>query len=107
VLRSYAVWNGLRWSGPSLIGLIWVLRRRIWAKPRPGALRFLSGLFKWWLTATICRLPDRASHYQSFRDQAFQRWENLLLDSIYKDRLSVTESERPSAKDLPGTPHND
>ncbi len=101
MLRSCAFWDGLRWSGPSLI---WILRRRIHAKPRAGALRFLICLFKWWLTAVICRLPDRASRHQSFRDQAFQRWENLLLDSIYQDRLSVTEGERLSAEGLPGTP---
>jgi hypothetical protein len=54
VLRSCAFWDGLRWSGPNLIGLIWMLRRRIHAKPRAEALRFLICLFKWWLTAVIC-----------------------------------------------------
>lgn len=103
MLRSNFFWDGLRWSGPNLISLIWILRRCIHAKPRTGASRFLICLFKWWLTAVICRLPDRASRYQSFRDQAFQRWESLLLDSIYKDRFSVVESERPSAEGLAGT----
>jgi hypothetical protein len=92
VLRSSTFWDGLRWSGPNLIGLIWILRRRIHAKPRAGAPRFLICLFKWWLTAVTCRLPDRASRHQSFRDQAFQRWESLLLDSIYKDASMFVKS---------------